>query len=260
MYIDIHAHLDKGFYSDLDVEAIIRRATKVGVGIIVANGTHKNANRDVLDLAKKYPQIKVAVGIYPYEALLDDMDAGYYTKEDVVFDINEELDFIRSHKKQIVALGEVGLDLKTKRHGRKQFEIFEKIIQLSLELDKPLIVHSRKAEEKVVDMLEAKTVKKVVMHCFNGKKKLWSRIKKNGWSCSIPTNCVRSEHFKQLIDFMPLTQLFCETDSPFLSPFKDKQNEPAFVVESYRVIASVKGLELGEVENTIWQNWLHLFG
>jgi TatD DNase family protein len=259
MYIDIHAHLDPGFFSDDEVEAVVKRAADAGVGVIVANGTYKTTNRHALKLAKKYPLVKVALGIYPYEALLDDVDAGYYPKEDIVFDIDQELQFIREHADQIVALGEVGLDLKTKRSGKIQFEVFEKIVKLAIELDKPLIVHSRKAEVEVIDTLERLGARKVVMHCFSGKKKLWSRIKENGWYCSISTNCVRSQQFQELIDYLPLTQLFCETDSPFLSPFKEKQNEPAYVVESYKVIAHVKKLELQEVENAIWQNWNRLF-
>jgi TatD DNase family protein len=259
MYIDVHAHLDTDFYDEKAVASLVKRAEKAGVEVIVANGTHKNANRYVMKLAKKYPSIKAALGIYPYEALLDDVDAEHYPKDVIEFDIDEELDFIRKNANHIVALGEVGLDLKTKREGKKQFAIFEKIVKLAIELDKPLIVHSRKAEVEVMDTLEKLGAKKVVMHCFCGKKKLWDRIKANGWYCSIPTNCVRSDQFKSLIRFMPLTQLFCETDSPFLSPFKEKKNEPAFVVESYKVIAAEKELELKEVENAIWQNWNRLF-
>lgn len=259
MYIDVHAHLDPYFYSKEEIDAVIARAEKKNVKIIIANGVNKEANRHVLELAKKYPIVKAALGIYPYEALLDDMDAGHYSKEAVLFDIDEELAFIKKNKNKIVALGEVGIDKKTQRTTKKQYEIFEKIIALSKEIDKPLIVHSRKAEEEVVDILEKQKAKKVIMHCFSGKKKLWVRIKENGWYCSIPTNCVRSEHFQQLIAFLPLTHLFAETDSPFLGPVKEERNEPANVVETYKVIAKVKKLELQEVENALFQNWQRLF-
>ena len=259
MYIDIHAHLDPYFYSEKDIDDIVKRAEVKDVKIIVANGLNKETNRHALELAKKYGIVKAALGIYPYEGMLDDMDAGHYKQEAVLFDIDKEIDFIRSHKDNIVAIGEVGLDLKTHRKTRKQFEIFDKIIKLAKEIDKPIIVHSRKAEEEIIDILEKEGVKKVVMHCFSGEKKLWPRILKNKWYCSIPTNCVRSEHFQKLIEFMPLTQLFCETDSPFLSPIKDKKNEPSFVIASYEVISRVKGIELKEVENAVQQNWMRLF-
>jgi TatD DNase family protein len=70
---------------------------------------------------------------------------------------------------------------------------------------------------------------------------------------------VRSEHFQKLIKFLPITQIFAETDSPFLGPFKDQKNEPANVVETYKIIAKIKKLELKEVENAIYQNYQQLF-
>lgn len=259
MYIDIHAHLDPYFYKEEEIDAVIKRAEKNNVKIIVANGVNKEANRHVLELAKKYPTVKAALGIYPYEALLDDLETGHYSKEAVLFDIDAELDFIRKHKKDIVALGEVGIDRKTERKTTKQYEIFEKIIALSNEIEKPIIVHSRKAEEEVIALLEKHKAKKVVMHCFSGRKNLWKRILDNHWYCSIPTNCVRSEHFQHLIAFLPLTHLFAETDSPFLGPVKEERNEPANIVESYKIIAKIKKLELQEVENALFQNYQRLF-
>ncbi len=259
MYIDVHAHLDPYFYNENEIDAVIKRAEKNNVKIIIANGVNKEANRHVLELAKKYPLVKAALGIYPYEALLDDLEAGHYSKEAVLFDIDEELEFIKKNKNKIVALGEVGIDKKTQRETRKQYDIFEKIIAVAQDIDKPMIVHSRKAEEEIIDMLEKHHAKKVVMHCFSGRKNLWKRILDNRWYCSIPTNCVRSEHFQKLIAFLPLTHLFAETDSPFLGPVKEERNEPANVVETYKIIAKVKKLELQEVEHALFQNWQRLF-
>ncbi len=259
MYIDIHAHLDLCFYTDEQIVQVLKNAKDNNVGIIVANGLNKETNHHALTLAKKYPQIKAALGMYPWEAMKDDVDAGYYKKESMEFSPDEEIEFIKKHKKDIVAIGEVGLDRKNEYKTNKQVEIFKKLIELSKEIDKPLIVHSRKAEEEVINLLEQHKAKKVIMHCFNGKKSLWPRIKDNRWYCSIPTNCVRNSHFQELIKFMPITQLFAETDSPFLSPFKDKRNEPAFVVETYKIIAQIKKMELKEVENALFQNYQQLF-
>ncbi len=259
MYIDIHAHFDVCFFSEQQIEQVLKNAKTNNVGIIVANGLNKETNRHALALAKKHPEIKPAMGMYPWEAMMDDVKAGHYKKESMDFTAEEEIAFIKSHKKDIVAIGEVGIDRKNPHATNKQVEIFEKLIELSKEIDKPLIVHSRKAEEEVIILMEQYNAKKVIMHCFNGKKSLWQRIKDNGWYCSIPTNCVKSEHFQQLIAFMPITQLFAETDSPFLSPYKDKRNEPAFVVETYKVIAQIKKMDLKEVENALFQNYQQVF-
>ncbi len=259
MYIDVHAHLDQSFYTEEQVSEVIKNAEKNNVGTIIANGLNKETNRHILALAKKYPQIKVALGIYPWEAMLDDVKAGNYKEESIHFDVDEELAFIKKHKNDIIALGEVGIDRKNDHKINKQREIFEKITELSKEINKPVIVHSRKAEAEVIELLEKHCAEKVIMHCFSGKKALWQKIIDNKWYCSIPTNCVRSDHFQELIKFMPITQLFGETDSPFLSPYKDKRNEPAFVVETYKMIAKIKKLELREVENALFHNYQQLF-
>jgi TatD DNase family protein len=70
---------------------------------------------------------------------------------------------------------------------------------------------------------------------------------------------VRSEQFQYIAKAVPLSRLFCETDSPFLSPFQDKPNEPAFVVEAYKKVAAIKGLELEEARNIIFSNWQRVF-
>lgn len=97
------------------------------------------------------------------------------------------------------------------------------------------------------------------MHCFTGKKKLVKRIQNNGWFLTIPTCVVRSFQFQDIAKEVPLSQLFCETDAPYLSPYKDKKNEPAFVIESYKKIAEIKGMDLNEVVNNIWMNWQKVF-
>ncbi len=259
MYIDVHAHLDPCFFTEQQIEEAVKNAENNNVKLIIANGLNKETNRHALLLAKKYPQIKAALGIYPWEAMMDDVRAGHYKEETINFDVEEEIAFIRKYKNQIIAIGEVGIDQKLEHKTRKQFDIFEKIVELSKEIGKPLIIHSRKAEAEVIELLEKHYAKKVVMHCFSGKKVLWQKIRDNKWYCSIPTNCVRSDHFQELIKFMPITQLFGETDSPFLAPAKDQKNEPANVVETYKMIAKIKKLELKEVENALYQNYQQLF-
>ena len=101
--------------------------------------------------------------------------------------------------------------------------------------------------------------KKVIMHCFCGKKSLVKRIRDNGWFFSVTTTVVRAQQFQELVKEVPLSQLFCETDTPFLSPYKDKLNEPAFIVESYKKIAEIKGMELKEVINNVYMNWQRVF-
>ena len=97
------------------------------------------------------------------------------------------------------------------------------------------------------------------MHCFCGKKSLVKRITENGWFLTIPTSVVRSEQFQANARNVPITQLFCETDSPYLGPYKGKWNEPAYVIESYRKIAELKKMDIIEVVNNIYSNWQKVF-
>ena len=137
--------------------------------------------------------------------------------------------------------------------------VFEKIINLAEKIKKPIIIHSRKAESDVIDILESSKIKKVLLHCFSGKKNLVKKGADLGYYFSIPTNIVRAHNFQLMAETVNINQLFCETDSPYLSPFKEKQNEPAFVIESYKKIAKIKRMELEEVINNVWMNWQRVF-
>ena len=97
------------------------------------------------------------------------------------------------------------------------------------------------------------------MHCFCGKKNLIERAAKLKYYFSVPTNVVRAENIQNIVKMVPLSRLFAETDSPFLSPFKEKTNEPAFIIESYKKIAEIKQMTLEEVKNNLFMNYQKLF-
>ena len=126
-------------------------------------------------------------------------------------------------------------------------------------MDIPLIIHSRKAELDVVEMLESSDIKKVVLHCFSGRHHLIKRAAEHGWSFSVPTNIVKSEHFQKMVEMVNISQLLTETDAPYLSPFTGKRNEPAFIAESLKKIAEVKNMTVDDTANNIFMNYQHLF-
>jgi TatD DNase family protein len=109
-------------------------------------------------------------------------------------------------------------------------------------------------------MLQSSKLKKIIMHCFTGKKSLVKKIIDNGWFLTVPTCIVRSTQFQENVKLAPITQIFCETDAPYLTPLKNKRNEPAFVVEAYKKVAEIKNMELKEVINNIWMNFQKVFG
>jgi TatD DNase family protein len=244
-FIDIHCHLEML----PDVSQVIRRSDKAGVSLILTQSINAETNRKSLELAGKYHPVKACLGIYPIDALK--------MKEK---EIEAEIAFIKKNKKEVVAIGEVGMDFKEDENEHdRQKETFKKFIALSIELDIPIMIHSRKAEKECIEILEECRAKKVIMHCFCGKWKLVERIQKNGWFLTVPTSVTKSEQFQAIARKVSLGQLFCETDSPFLHPDKKWPNEPALVVESYKKIAELKAITLEEVKKQLYQNFIHLF-
>ena len=161
------------------------------------------------------------------------------------------------NKDKLLFIGEVGLDYAQTK-DKEQQETFQKMISLAEKLKKSLVVHSRKAEQEAVAMLESSKAKKVIMHCFSGNFSLIKKIEDNGWHFSIPTNIVRSTHFQELVRKVDINQLLTETDSPFLSPYPRKRNEPSFVIEAVKKIAEIKGMDIIEVENNLFMNFQRL--
>lgn len=245
-YIDLHAHLD--FFSEEKISEIIKKSSNVGVKKILANGVDLESNKKILQISEKHPEVFPCLGVYPVE--------GVEMSEEM---FKENMDFIRKNKDKIYAIGEVGLDLKEIPKLEKQIENFEKVINLSKEINKPLIVHCRKAEKEVIDLLEKKQTKKVVLHCFMGKLRHLQKIRDRGWYLTIPTCVKNSEHFQKIIEKFPLNQLFCETDSPFLHPDKKPNNTPENVIESYKKIAEIKSIPIEKVEKQIEDNFKELF-
>jgi TatD DNase family protein len=215
------------------------------------------SNRKVLELAKKYDIIKPALGIYPVWAA--------EMKEE---DFDKELEFI-SKQKNIVAIGEVGLDYikgDDNPHGDKyKHEMkacFEKLIKLAEKKKLPIICHSRRAELDVIEMLESSSLKKgkVIMHCFMGRQHLVKRIIDNGWSMSVLCIVNKLQQLQEIVAKAPMSQLLTETDAPYMSPYPDiKRNEPMFIIEGLKKIAEIKKLDVEEVSKMIYMNYQKMF-
>jgi TatD DNase family protein len=254
--IDVHAHLYWKDFNDLD--EVVERARKAGVKAIITAGVDKESNRQCLEIAKKYDIVKAALGLYPIDALSRE------TNSELNIDINEyvdeELKFIETNKSNIIAISEIGLDFVSDKTDMKlQMETFVKQLKLAKKLNLPVIVHSRKAESDVINILDNEDMKNVVLHCFCGKRRLVKKAIEKGWYFSIPTNVVKSQQFQEMVELIPLQQLLTETDSPFLSPYPGMRNEPAFITESIKKIANIKKIEQEEVANIIFSNYQRLF-
>lgn len=195
--------------------------------------------------------VKLALGLFPVDALkLSDNE------------ITKWIRFIEERKDRIVAIGEVGLDhhwVKDKDEQERQKKIFWQFISLSEKIKKPLIVHSRESEKDAFDMLRSSKAK-AVFHCFNGPLQLAKKAENAGYLFSLPASVTFIQAFQDLAAQLSMESILAETDSPYMSPFKGQRNEPAFVVESYKKIAALKGKDLKETAEAIAGNYRRLFG
>jgi len=159
MFIDVHCHLEM---IKKRVEDVVGNAKKAGVGIILASAVHPGVTRKVLEWAEKFSEIKPSLGIYPIEAL----EMGEEK-------VDEEIKFIEKNKGKIMCIGEVGLEMKEAGADtlESQKRTFGKFIDLSMKINRPILVHSRKGEKEAIEFLEEKKAKKVIMHCFFGKRR-----------------------------------------------------------------------------------------
>ncbi len=242
MIIDTHAHLD--FLPESKLEEI---QSNPNISLVITNSVNIKSNKKNLELSKKYSKIKWAAGLYP-EDNLSSNDFMLLSK------------LIEENKSQVIAIGEIGMDFSHALPDKQlQKEIFKQQLELAKKLNIPAIIHTRKAEKEVIDILEEFNYSKIILHCFSGNFKLVKRAMDLGYYFSIPTNVVRAEHFQKMLTIVPKKQILTETDSPYLSPFKEKQNEPAFISESIKKISEILQTTEKEVEKIIEGNFERLF-
>ena len=250
--VDVHAHLDFTEYDATRVD-VLKASQSVGVKAVVNNGVDVATNRKTLELSKKYPLIKPAFGFYPV-----------HVAEVGLEKVKEELKWIEQNNP--FALGEIGLDYKVGDdnphgdvHKDVQIEAFRLFINLGKKLDVPLIIHSRKAESDVLDILEEEKAKKVVLHCFMGKKKLVERARDLGYSFSVPVVVTRLEQTQWLVKNVPISQLLTETDAPYMGPVRGVANSPQHVLLAVEKIAELQGLSVEDTANHLFMNYQRLF-
>ena len=246
--VDTHAHLCSPEF-DHDLGEVLARARAAGVGAVIAVGeTMADAERN-LDLAEKFPLVKPAAGLYP--TFLDcDQAEKMHT-------------FIRSHRAQLAAIGEVGLDhwaVKEKKERGIQREIFTEFIRLSQAIDLPLNVHSRSAGRQAVACLLESGAARVQLHAFDGKASAALPAVEAGYFFSIPPSVVRSRQKQKLVKHLPLACLLVETDSPVLGAEPAVRNEPANLPLAVKAIAAIKDLPGQQVAEVVAANTVRLYG
>ncbi|MFZ2498520.1 MAG: TatD family hydrolase [Methanosarcina sp.] len=245
--IDSHCHLDFPKFNR-DREEAILRAREAGVVGMINSGISLKGNSMSLELAEKYKDIHAALGLSP--------DIG---REGDDKEINAILAQIEANAEKAISIGEAGLDFqdcKTNDERERQTVAFKKIIELAKDLDKPLVVHARLAEAEVLKLV--KNVDTVIYHCYSGSVETMKEIVDKGYYISLATLVCFSKHHQVLAAEVPLESLLLETDSPFLSSRKGR-NEPAFIVDSIPVVAQIKDLDPAEIAKSATENARKVF-
>ena len=153
--VDDHCHLMHAQY-EKDLDDVITRAKQAGVKAIICSGVNPTTNKQALEIAKKYDIVRASLGIYPIDALgLAEEGAGLARQTEPI-DLDEEFAFITKHKDDVAAVGEVGLDyhwIKDEKLQKQERDNFQRIIEFVEKIKKPIIVHTRNAEQDCIDML-----------------------------------------------------------------------------------------------------------
>lgn len=260
--VDVHCHLTHEMYKN-NIKEVIVRAKKKGIKAILVSGVNPAENRKIIEFCRQDEILKPSLGIYPIDALgLSKGDTGLKRNEGKI-DLDKEFKFIEENLNQIYAIGEIGMDFYwDKEHHIKQEENFRKIIRFAIKVKKPIVIHSRKAEKECIQILSQEIKNNeipVIQHCFSGNKKLIKQSLELGHYFSIPPVIVRLQHFQMLVEMVPIEQLLTETDAPWLSPVQEEKNEPAYVIESIKKIAEIKGISIKETADAIWKNFEKIF-
>jgi TatD DNase family protein len=246
--IDSHCHLDfKQFNKDRDL--VMQRARDSGVDIMINSGVDNATNRRSLELAEKYDFIYATLGLSPNS--LDDLSDA---------DIQGLLDQIKENAGKAVGIGEAGLDYyrcKNPASRERQARVFSQVIELARSLDLPLVIHSRDTEQKALDMV--KDMEKVVFHCYSGTLATMKEATDLGFYISLATVLCRSPQHQVLAKNVSLDHLLVETDSPFLSPRRGR-NEPLHILDSVRLIAKIRGMEPQEIADVTSENTRRIYG
>ncbi|HSC88181.1 MAG TPA: TatD family hydrolase [Polyangiaceae bacterium] len=261
---DVHAHLTSPRFAE-DLPEVLERARDAGVTTIVSNGLNLADNRKTLELAAREPLVKAAIGFYPVDTVLPEMLAAgiQYPREDVEeASIDDTLAFVRDHAEQAVAIGEIGLDHHwvPEPFWQQQEDVFRRLVRLAQDADKPIIIHTRKAEARTLEILLEMKAERVDWHCYSSRLSLAKRIAEAGHYLSVPANARRSETFTGLLRSLPRSQLLLETDCPYLAPESGSRNEPKNVAGTVDYAAELWGTSSASALEQLAENFERLFG
>lgn len=253
MIVDSHCHLD---FPDLaaDRAEILDRAKAAGVDLMVTISTRVKRFPEILAIAEAHPQVFCSVGTHPHNAG-DELDVSA-----------DDLVRLSAHPK-CIAIGEAGLDYFYDKAPREaQATGLRRHIEAARRTGLPLVIHARDADDDMIAILQEEAragAFPALLHCFSSGRRLMEVGVDLGLYVSFSgiLTFKRSEEIRAIAADVPVDRLLVETDAPYLAPqpWRGKRNEPAYVAETCRVLAEVRGLSAGEMADITTENFFRLF-
>ena len=250
--IDSHCHLDhEHLIANLD--QVIANSKSVGLEKLLTICTTLQSYEKITNIVKKDPMIFGTFGIHPHETKNNDV-----SKDEIITKINLN--------NKIIGVGETGLDFYYNNSDKDlQIKSFQKHIDAAKDLNIPLIIHSRNAEDETYDILKKNHSNKlkILMHCFTGSTEFATKlIPLNAFfSASGIITFKNSLNLQETFKMIPKNRLLIETDSPYLSPvpYRGKKNEPAFIKFTAEKLAELQNIKVSELVDITTKNFNKLF-
>lgn len=253
MIVDSHCHL---VYQDdkSEVEQKINRANKIGVSHFLNISTKSSEFQLLEEVSDNFSQIFFTLGIHPHES--------NETNSKTMSTIRNKI-----NNKKLIGIGETGLDFYYNHADKKtQINSLEMHIDLAQELDLPLIIHMRDAENELIRVFKNRLKNKLftgVIHCFTGSLNFAREILEMDFyiSASGIVTFKKSQELRETFKQIPINKLLVETDSPFLSPepLRGKKNEPAFITHTIKKLSELYNIDYDSLCDSTTKNFFSLF-
>lgn len=251
MLVDSHCHLNFPEFKQ-DLNQVIDHARDQGISHMLTVNTRLSEILEIKRIADTYSNIFCSVGVHPH-------DSKDYNDPNLI----EQLKTHAAHPK-VVALGETGLDYYYNNSDQvAQIDCFNMHLNTGIELDLPVIIHTRDADTDTLACLDTYPNVKGVFHCFSGSTDFAKQGLDRGLYISFSgiITFKKAEELREVVKFVPLDRILVETDSPFLAPLphRGKRNEPAFTYLVAKQVAELKNISIEEIAEVTTKNFFKLF-
>lgn len=259
MFIDTHCHLTDEYTDVSDLDTVIKRAFDNGVEKLICPCANPIDIDKAIAIINKYENIYATIGIHPEFA-------NKFPENDITNIKNH------TNNDKVVGIGEIGLDYHYSSDDKiQQIELFERQIKIAIDSTLPIAVHTRDAEIDTAQILNNNIANLLsnnggipgVMHCFTSSWGLAKKMLDRGFyfSASGIITFKNSDDLRETFSKIPIDRIVIETDSPYCAPipYRGKKCEPAFVIETAKVLADIKNLQISDLESILKNNTKNLY-